>query len=69
MASIRISEAREHLGEVATLRGWLYNKRSSGKILFLQLRDGTGILQAVVAEPRTRSYSRSPRVFRARRQL
>jgi asparaginyl-tRNA synthetase len=51
MASIRISEARGHLGEVATLRGWLYNKRSSGKILFLQLRDGTGILQGVVAEP------------------
>ncbi|MEI6171395.1 MAG: amino acid--tRNA ligase-related protein, partial [bacterium] len=51
MASIRISEAREHLGDVATLRGWLYNKRSSGKILFLQLRDGTGTLQGVVAEP------------------
>lgn len=50
MASITISEARGHLGEAVTLKGWLYNKRSSGKILFLQLRDGTGVLQAVLAE-------------------
>jgi asparaginyl-tRNA synthetase len=50
MASITISEARGHLGESVTLKGWLYNKRSSGKILFLQLRDGTGVLQGVLAE-------------------
>jgi asparaginyl-tRNA synthetase len=35
-------------GETVTLRGWLYNKRSSGKLHFLQLRDGTGVLQCVV---------------------
>ncbi|HET6610976.1 MAG TPA: asparagine--tRNA ligase [Kofleriaceae bacterium] len=35
-------------GQTVTLRGWLYNKRSSGKLHFLQLRDGTGILQCVV---------------------
>lgn len=35
-------------GKQVTLRGWLYNKRSSGKLHFLQLRDGTGILQCVV---------------------
>ena len=35
-------------GKTVTLRGWLYNKRSSGKLHFLQLRDGTGILQCVV---------------------
>ncbi|MFC1629148.1 asparagine--tRNA ligase, partial [Gemmatimonadota bacterium] len=33
-----------------TLRGWLYNKRSSGKIQFLLLRDGTGIIQCVVKQ-------------------
>jgi asparaginyl-tRNA synthetase len=38
----------EHEGKTVTLRGWLYNKRSSGKLHFLQLRDGTGILQCVV---------------------
>ncbi len=32
-----------------TLRGWLYNKRSSGKIHFLQVRDGTGIIQCVIS--------------------
>jgi len=51
MATITIAEARQHAGEETTLRGWLYNKRSSGKILFLQIRDGTGVLQAVLAEP------------------
>ena len=36
-----------HEGETVTIRGWLYNKRSSGKIAFMQLRDGTGTVQAV----------------------
>ena len=34
---------KEHVGEEVTLRGWLYNKRGSGKIAFLQLRDGSGV--------------------------
>lgn len=51
MPSITISEARGRVGQDVTFHGWLYNKRSSGKILFLQLRDGTGVLQAVLAEP------------------
>jgi asparaginyl-tRNA synthetase len=49
MATITIAEARQHVGSTVTLRGWLYNKRSSGKILFLQVRDGTGILQAILS--------------------
>src|ERR1700693_1949765 len=39
----------EKAGQTATVRGWLYNRRSSGKIQFLIVRDGTGYLQAVVA--------------------
>jgi asparaginyl-tRNA synthetase len=50
MPSITMSAARAHVGESVTFMGWLYNKRSSGKILFLQLRDGTGVLQCVLAE-------------------
>ena len=50
MKTISIAEARAHIGEEVTLKGWLYNKRSSGKILFLQVRDGTGVLQGVLAE-------------------
>ncbi|MBN1859447.1 asparagine--tRNA ligase [Candidatus Bipolaricaulota bacterium] len=49
MPAITINHAREHIGEQVTIQGWLYNKRSSGKILFLQVRDGTGVIQAVIS--------------------
>jgi len=51
MQKITIDQALQHVGEEVTLRGWLYNKRSSGKILFLQIRDGTGMIQGVLTEP------------------
>ncbi len=44
---IYIEDIAEHVGTEVTLKGWLYNKRSSGKIHFLLVRDGTGIIQAV----------------------
>jgi len=50
MATITISEARNHLTESVTIQGWLHNMRSSGKILFLQVRDGTGVIQAVLSQ-------------------
>ncbi len=43
-----IENLKDHIGEAVTLKGWLYNSRSSGKLVFLQLRDGTGIVQCVV---------------------
>ncbi|HKZ03388.1 MAG TPA: OB-fold nucleic acid binding domain-containing protein, partial [Pyrinomonadaceae bacterium] len=43
-----INQLSQHAGAEVTLKGWLYNLRSSGKILFPQLRDGTGIVQCVV---------------------
>jgi asparaginyl-tRNA synthetase len=42
-----ISDLSKHVGELVELRGWVYNKRSSGKIKFLLLRDGTGLSQCV----------------------
>jgi asparaginyl-tRNA synthetase len=42
-----INHIGEFVGQTVTLRGWLYNKRSSGKIQFLQVRDGTGVIQCV----------------------
>src|SRR6267143_1086459 len=42
-----ISELSQHAGQEVTIKGWLYNLRSSGKILFPQLRDGTGVVQCV----------------------
>jgi asparaginyl-tRNA synthetase len=46
---VRIAEIGEHVDRRVLLRGWLYSRRSSGKLHFLQLRDGTGIVQCVVA--------------------
>jgi len=43
-----INQLSEHDGQEVTLKGWLYNLRSSGKLLFPQLRDGTGVVQCVV---------------------
>lgn len=42
-----INELAGHVGEEITLHGWLHNKRSGGKIVFLIVRDGTGFVQAV----------------------
>ena len=43
-----ISEIGKHDGQAVTLRGWLYNLRESGKLLFPIFRDGSGIIQGVV---------------------
>ncbi len=51
MNQIYINELKDHIGKEVTLKGWLYNSRSSGKLVFLQLRDGTGIVQCVVFKP------------------
>ena len=45
---VSIAKLADHVGEEVTLQGWLYNKRSSGKLHFLEVRDGSGIVQAVV---------------------
>ena len=50
MKPVLIKDIADHEGEVVTLAGWLYNKRSSGKLHFLQVRDGTGIIQCVVSQ-------------------
>ena len=45
---IRIKDIGRHSGNRVEIRGWLYNKRSSGKLHFLQIRDGSGTVQCVV---------------------
>jgi asparaginyl-tRNA synthetase len=57
---IYVEDIGQHAGETVTLQGWLYNKRSSGKLHFLQLRDGTGIIQCVIFKGDV-----SPEVFEA----
>lgn len=50
MKTIMINEMPDHLGETVRVGSWLANKRSSGKIAFLQLRDGSGFVQGVVVK-------------------
>ena len=50
MAAVQISALRAHLGETVTVRGWVVTTRSSGKIAFLVLRDGTGTVQGVLSK-------------------
>src|ERR1700694_1113134 len=49
MTIISIEEAGKYEGQEVTIRGWLYNLRESGKLLFPIFRDGTGIIQGVCA--------------------
>jgi asparaginyl-tRNA synthetase len=50
MDFVYIRDIAEHEGAEAVLRGWVYNKRSSGKIHFILLRDGTGVIQCVATK-------------------
>ena len=45
-----IEDIARHDGQAVTIRGWLHNRRSSGKIHFLTVRDGTGFIQAVMSK-------------------
>jgi len=55
MIPASIEDIARHEGQEVTLRGWLYNASSKGKIHFLQLRDGTGIIQCVVFQGEVRA--------------
>ena len=48
--TVYIEDIARHEGETVTLRGWLHNRRSSGKIHFLTVRDGTGFIQCVMSK-------------------
>ncbi|HXN64782.1 MAG TPA: asparagine--tRNA ligase [Candidatus Acidoferrales bacterium] len=63
MPVVNIADVGRYDGQEITLRGWLYNLRESGKLVFPQFRDGTGILQGVA------SQKENPEVFAALREL
>ncbi|HXI14505.1 MAG TPA: asparagine--tRNA ligase [Thermoanaerobaculia bacterium] len=50
MKSVRIKELPRHVGEEVVIKGWLYNKRASGKLQFPIVRDGSGYLQCVISK-------------------
>ncbi len=58
-----IESVGQHEGQVVTIRGWLYNLREAGKLLFPIFRDGTGVIQGVV------SLKETPAAFEALRGL
>jgi asparaginyl-tRNA synthetase len=47
---VYIEDIGKHTGEEVTIKGWLHNRRSSGKIHFLTVRDGSGFIQAVMSK-------------------
>jgi asparaginyl-tRNA synthetase len=61
---VEVSNVGNYVGEQVLIRGWLYNLRESGKILFPLFRDGTGIIQGVVVKSAV-----SPEVFERVRDL
>lgn len=50
MERVYINKISEYEGKEVTLKGWLYNIRSSGKLMFPEFRDGTGLIQGVVSK-------------------
>ena len=50
MKQVSIAELEKYIGKKVTIKGWVNKIRSSGKIWFLLLRDGTGLLQCVVVK-------------------
>src|ERR1700682_4804405 len=63
MPIVTIQDVGQHDGQEVTLRGWLYNMREAGKLLFPIFRDGTGTIQGVV------SLKDQPAAFEALRGL
>jgi len=61
---VHIEELADHVGKTVTIKGWLYAKTGKGRLQFLQVRDGTGIVQCVVFKKEV-----SQEVFEAARQL
>ncbi len=61
---VYIEDLSQHVGEEITLKGWLYNKTKKGRLFFLLVRDGTGLVQGVIFKKNV-----SPETFEAAGQL
>jgi len=55
MKWVYIEDIAKHKDQEVEIRGWVYNKRSIGKVRFLMVRDGTGILQGTISSPEKES--------------
>lgn len=61
---IFLKDLRDHVGQEIMMEGWMFNKRGAGKIYFLELRDGSGIVQGIVFVKAV-----SPEVFKIAEEL
>lgn len=61
---VRIHDIEQHEGQEVTLQGWLYNQRSSGKLQFVQIRDGSGFIQCIFKQSQV-----SPQVWSMLQEL
>ena len=57
MTPTLIKNLARHVGEEVEIRGWLFNKRSSGKIAFLIVRDGSGVVQGVLLKTNETAFA------------
>ena len=57
MTPTLIKNLSRHVGEEVEIRGWLFNKRSSGKIAFLIVRDGSGVVQGVLLKTNETAFA------------
>jgi asparaginyl-tRNA synthetase len=64
LGQVYIAELSRYEGQEVTIKGWVYNRRSSGKIQFILVRDGTGIVQGVMVKKEV-----SPEIFTLAREL
>ena len=62
LTGYRISELHRHTGSTITVRGWVQHVRSSGKVAFVVVRDGSGIVQAVLVKSAVPAESFSARL-------
>ena len=49
--TVRIQNIAQHVGQTIIIKGWLYAKTGKGRLQFLQIRDGSGIVQGVMFKP------------------
>ncbi|MFH0791749.1 MAG: asparagine--tRNA ligase [bacterium] len=49
-SAVMINDVKNHIDQVITINGWVFSKRSSGSVIFLQIRDGNGFIQAVISK-------------------
>jgi asparaginyl-tRNA synthetase len=61
---VYVQDLARHVGQEVELAGWVYAKRSSGKLIFLELRDGTGIANCVLFKPEV-----DPELFESSKHL